>query len=170
MKSVGLVCLLAVATLAVFASGVPRKLINERSYPNGWEADMGALDLLSNALDDDVDATGIVFVYGARRGLRSDVKQRITCMENYLTQRRGVPANRIRVLSGGHRAHTMIELWVVPRGANAPTATPTVQPNNVTFIKRGSRYRCDLGPRITNRWTRAAGACFSTNLVRRRAL
>jgi hypothetical protein len=65
-------------------------------------------------------------------------------MENYLTQRRGVLADRIRVLSGGNRVHTMIELWIVPLDANVPAAAPTVQHNNVTFIKHGSRYRCDI--------------------------
>jgi hypothetical protein len=68
MKLIGLICLLAMATSGISATGIPRKLINERSYPNSWKADMSALDLLSNALHEDVNATGIVFVYGRGAG------------------------------------------------------------------------------------------------------
>lgn len=37
----------------------------------------------------------------------------------------GLDANRITIAYGGGRAHRMVELWIVPRGAPAPKATPT---------------------------------------------
>lgn len=105
---------------------------------------MGALDLLSNALHDDTATTGIIFVYGAKRDRRGNVERRVTCMENYMIQRRGIPSNRIRVLQGGYRQHATIELWVVPSGLQAPKPTPTLRRDHVTLTKRGERYTCNV--------------------------
>jgi hypothetical protein len=144
MKLIASICLAFVATSAILASGLPRKLLEKRSYDHGWESDMGALDLLSNTLHDETDTTGLILVYGAKRGLRGDVERRIGCMKNYMTQRRGIPSDRIRVLRGGYRQEATIELWVVPTGAAAPTATPTLRPRDIRFKKRGLKYTCDV--------------------------
>ena len=120
MKFLALVCWVAIAAATTLASDPPRKLIETRSYPNGWEADMGALDLLAKTLQDEIGATGIIFVYGANREVAENVERRIRCFENYMIQRRGIPSNRIRVMIGGYRKHATIELWLVPSGAEAP--------------------------------------------------
>ena len=133
-----------IATAATLLSDVPRKIVETRSYPTGWEADMGALDLLSKTLQEETGTTGVVFVYGAKRDLRKNVERRIQCMNDYVTHRRGIPSNRIRVLSGGYRKHATIELWVVPRDANAPTPTPTLRPKDVIFKRRGVPYGCNI--------------------------
>jgi hypothetical protein len=144
VKSLACICFLLVATAATAAAIDARLLWEGRSYTGGWEADMGVLDLLSNALHDDTDATGIIFVYGAKRDARGNVERRVTCMEDYMIHRRGIPANRIRVLRGGYREHAWIALWVVPSGSKSPNATPTLRRKNVTLTKRGARYTCNV--------------------------
>ncbi len=126
MKFLALVCWVTIAVAATPVSDPPRKLIETRSYPNGWEADMGALDFLAKTLQDEVVATGIIFVYGANREVAENVERRLHCFENYMTQRRGIPSNRIRVMTGGYRKHATIELWLVPSGAETPKKTPTL--------------------------------------------
>ena len=143
MKSLTSICWLVIAATFTLASDSPRKLVETLSYPTGWEADMGALDLLSKALEDEPGTTGIIFVYGANRELAVNVQRRIRCFETYMTDRRDIPSNRIRVLRGGYRQHATIELWVVPSGAEAPKPTPTLGREDVRPTKRGARYRCD---------------------------
>jgi hypothetical protein len=143
MKFLASICWVMIVAGATLASDPPRKLIETRSYPTGWEADMGALDLLSNALQNEPGTTGIIFVYGANRELATNVQRRIRCFETYMTNRRGVPSNRIRVLHGGYRQHATIELWVVASGAEAPTPKPTLGREDVRPAKHGTRYRCD---------------------------
>src|SRR2546425_5503537 len=122
-----------------FASTSSRKLIETRSYDRGWEADMGALDLLAKALQDEPNSTGYIFIYGARRGYRNDVVRRMECMKNYMLQRRGIPADNLRVIDGGHRKQTMIELWIAPNCSLAPVPPPPGRPKNVPFKTGGTK-------------------------------
>jgi hypothetical protein len=139
-----LVCIAFVAFIVSSASTSPRKLVETRSYDHGWEANTGALDLLSNALQHEPNSTGYIFIYGARRGYRSDVVRRMECMKNYMLQRRGIPADSLRVINGGYREHAMVELWVAPQGSLAPVPRPTVRPKNVRFKRGGTRYTCNV--------------------------
>ena len=143
MKFLALACWVTIAAATAFATDPPRKLAETRSYPTGWEADMGALDLLSKALHDEPDTTGVIFVYGSNRELASNVDRRIRCFQTYMTDRRGVPANRIRVMRGCYRRHAIIELWAVSPGSEAPKPTPTLGREDVKPAKHGTRYRCD---------------------------
>ena len=143
MKVLVFICCVVVGAGVALASNPARKLVEIRSYPNAWESDMGALDLLANTLQDEVGATGIIFVYGANREFYQNIDRRIHCFENYMTQRRGIPADRVRVMVGGYRKHATIELWLVPSGAEVPKKTPTLGREDVRPAKRGTRYRCD---------------------------
>jgi hypothetical protein len=143
MKSLAVICWVVIAATFTLAAEPPRRLAETRSYPNGWEADMGALDLLSTTLLDETGTTGVIFVYGSNRELAGNVERRIRCYENYLTERRGVPSPRIRVITGGYRQHAMIELWVVPSGAKPPDKTPTLGREDVKPARRGTKYRCN---------------------------
>ncbi len=105
---------------------------------------MGALDLLSKALQDEPNSTGYIFIYGARRGYRNDVVRRMECMKNYMLNRRGIPSDSLRVINGGYREYAMVELWVAPNGSLAPVPRPTVRPKNVRFKRGGTRYTCNV--------------------------
>ena len=144
VKSLAGSCFVLVVAAVAAASIDARKLWEGRSYTRGWEADMGVLDLLSNSLHEDASAAGVIFVYGAKRDARGNVERRVSCMEDYMVHRRGIPTHRIRVLRGGYREHASIELWVVPSGSQSPHPTPTLRRNEVTFAKRGPRYTCNV--------------------------
>lgn len=124
------ICLVSIVLLTftvATASGAsisPRKLLETQSYDNGWEADMGSLDLLSTTLHSEPDSTGYIFVYGARRGYHNDVAKRIKCIKEYMLQRRGIPPGNLKVINGGYREHVTIEAWVAPSGSTAPVPTP----------------------------------------------
>lgn len=45
----------------------------------------------------------------------------------------GIRPNRIVTVDGGIREERTIELWVVPRGAPAPTPRPTAEPRDVVY-------------------------------------
>ncbi len=143
MKSLAVICWFVISATITLAADPPRKLVETRSSPNGWEADMGALDLLSKTLQDEPGTTGLIFVYGSNSEIANNIERRIRCFEKYLTERRGIPAQRIRVMTGGYRQDAMIELWVVPSGAKPPDKTPTLGREDVKPAKRGVKYRCN---------------------------
>ena len=58
MKFLALACWVAITAVVTLASDPPRKIIEARSYAKGWEADMGALDLLAKTLQDETGTTG----------------------------------------------------------------------------------------------------------------
>ncbi len=62
---------------------------------------------------------------------------------DYLVTSRGIDQSRITVLNGGFREEDCVELWVVPSGAAAPAATPTVDAADVrpTTPRRTPRRR-----------------------------
>jgi hypothetical protein len=121
-----------------------RKLSETRSYDHGWEADMCTLDLLSNALHDEPNSTGYIFVYGAKRGHRNDVARRVACIKSYMLQRRGTAADSLKVVNGGCRERAMIELWIVPDSSSAPVPSPTVGRRDVRFKRGGTKYTCSV--------------------------
>jgi hypothetical protein len=143
MKVLALICCAVVAAVVTLASEPARKLVEARSSPNGWESDMGYLDLLAKTIQDEDGAAGIIFVYGGNDEVAQNDDRRIRCFEEYMTQRRGIPADRIRVMVGGYREHATIELWLVPSGAELPKKTPTLGREDVRPKKRGTKYRCD---------------------------
>jgi hypothetical protein len=137
------VAIVLVAANSTLAAGVARKLIEARTYDHGWEADMAALDLLSNALHEEAATTGYIIIYGARRGRRGEAERRMQCMRRYLIDRRGISASRMKVIHGGYRQSSMFELWVVPAGDPAPISTPTLGSKDANLRKGRIRYSCD---------------------------
>jgi hypothetical protein len=55
--------------------------------------------------------------------------KRLQQMKNYLAKTFRISSSRIRMVDGGYRNARAIELWIVPRGAYAPVATPNMFPN-----------------------------------------
>jgi hypothetical protein len=58
---------------------------------------------------------------------------------DYLTTQRGIDASRLTVVNGGFREEDSVELWVVPSGAPAPRATPTVPASEMKAPARRKR-------------------------------
>ena len=90
------------------------------------------------------NTVGYIIVYGGRRSRVGIARTRAVRARNFLVEYRGVPSERLVWIDGGYREELTTELYILPRGASAPTASPTVAPSEVKFIreakpKKGSR-------------------------------
>jgi hypothetical protein len=89
------------------------------------------LDNLAIELTNDPSTTTYVIAYGGRTSRAGQADRLLARAKEYLMQKRGVDQARIVALNGGFREEDCVELWVVPRGAQPPQATPTVQAGDV---------------------------------------
>jgi hypothetical protein len=61
--------------------------------------------------------------------------------KKYLTTVRGVPADRIVTIDGGYREELTVELRIRGKDMQPPQPSPTVDPNEVEFIKPPTKRR-----------------------------
>lgn len=80
------------------------------------------LDNFAIQLQSDPEATGYVFVYGARRARPGLTEQRVARIREYLINLRGIDPSRVVILEGSPGERLTVELWMVPRGATPPRA------------------------------------------------
>jgi hypothetical protein len=85
------------------------------------------LDNLAIELQNDPSTTTYVIAYSGRTSRVGAADRLLTRAKDYLVQKRVVDPSRIVTVNGGYREEDCVELWVVPRGAQAPQPTPTVQ-------------------------------------------
>jgi K319-like protein len=84
------------------------------------------LDNYAIQLQNEPGSTGTIIGYGACEG---EGQARADRAKNYLVNTRGIDAGRLTAIDGGCREELTVQLWVVPTGATAPTATEsTVTP------------------------------------------
>jgi hypothetical protein len=81
--------------------------------------DKARLDNLVIALQQDPTAQGVVIIYG---NCGNSAATRWKFQQNYMVNLRGVEASRLTFIDGGCKEKLTTELWVVPQGANSPTA------------------------------------------------
>jgi len=96
------------------------------------------LDNLAIYLQREPEMKGYIIAYAGRRARADEAQARAERAKNYLVNVRGVNAERIVTIDGGHREELEVDVYVLPRGVSAPTATPTVDPSEVQTIKVGS--------------------------------
>jgi len=89
------------------------------------------LDNLAVELQNDPTTHAYVIAYGGRTSPIAQVERLMTRARDYLTHERSIDASRITIVNGGFREADDVELWIVPSGAAAPVATPTVQAGDV---------------------------------------
>jgi hypothetical protein len=89
------------------------------------------LDNFAIELQNDPTAQGYLICYGGRRGRTGEGQRRCDRAKDYLVNTRGISGDRIVTVDGGYKEDLTVELWVVPSGANPPTASPTVDPSEV---------------------------------------
>jgi len=71
------------------------------------------------------DSQGYLIVYqGTGKNAQSAEKASRRAL-NYLTKNKGIDPRRISITSGGFRAKTGYELWIIPAGAGYPAPRPT---------------------------------------------
>lgn len=125
-----------------------RKLAESRKVDEvsnyNWEELMLRLDFCAVLLQNEPAASAYIIVYDGRRSLRGEVQGWMDCVRNYLVERRGLDANRVRIVNGGYRGNKTVELWLVTPADSPPKATPTVKPQDVKF-RKGSLKKKNWG-------------------------
>ncbi len=89
------------------------------------------LDNLAVELQNDPTTSAYIIAYGGRMSPVGQVEVLMSRARDYLIGQRGIDASRVVVINGGFREEDSVELWMVPSGAAAPRATPTVQASDV---------------------------------------
>lgn len=112
------------ANVAFAVASKPEAAMFDRFVFTNMDDAKARLDTFASQLQQAPDAQAYLVVYGtcAGEGMKQAVKQR-----EYLTQTRGVDANRIQIVEAGCRPSMQVELWVVPNGANAPAFSNTME-------------------------------------------
>ena len=94
------------------------------------------LDNLAVELQNDPSTRAYILAYGGRMSPLGQVNKLMSRARDYLVAHRGIDASRLVFLNGGFREEDSVELWIVPSGAAAPRATPTVQAGEVKPARR----------------------------------
>ena len=89
------------------------------------------LDNLSVELQSDPTTTTYIFAYGGRTSQVGQAQRLLARARDYLVMHRGIDSSRIVLLNGGFREEDSVEVWIVPQGARAPQASPTLQAGDV---------------------------------------
>ncbi len=121
------------------------------------EDEMARLDNFAIQLQNNPEARGVIIFYGGRlypscysrnqprRPKRNEATFRARRMIEYLVMTRSINQTRLVLMNGGYRESLMAELWMLPKGAGLPTATPTLQLKYIEFRKgkvRPSDFEC----------------------------
>jgi hypothetical protein len=80
------------------------------------------LDNFAIQLQNEPGATGTIVAFGTCAG---QAQARADRAKDYLVNTRGIDAGRLTTVDGGCREDLVVELWIVPSGAAAPTPTNT---------------------------------------------
>ena len=75
------------------------------------------LDNFAIQLQNQPGSAATIIVYGSCAG---EAQQRGDRAKDYLVNTRGIEASRITVVDGGCRAELLVQLWIVPSGADQP--------------------------------------------------
>ncbi|MBV9956970.1 MAG: hypothetical protein JO360_01060 [Acidobacteria bacterium] len=119
----------ATATVTIGGCGLSRKF--DQYGELSFNDEKARLDNFAIELQNNPGAQGYIIAYGGRRGHHGEVDARLERIRNYLLNRRGLAPEFTVTLDGGYREEFTIELYIVPRGFDTPTPTPTVSPNEV---------------------------------------
>lgn len=123
-------CAQTAQAVAVVAA-VEKKVLVAREFDEcnncTFDDQKARLDNLAVELQNDPTVYAHIIAYGGRTSPLGQVNRLLTRARDYLINDRGIDDARIVVVNGGFREADSVELWVVPTGATAPRATPTVQ-------------------------------------------
>ena len=91
-------------------------------YPDIARNDEKArLDNFAIELQNDPTATGYIVIYPGSQGRAGAAQTRSANITDYLANSRRIDSRRLVTMFGPHRDELMVELWVSPQGAPAPT-------------------------------------------------
>ena len=112
--------------------------------PPAFDDVKARLDNLAIELQNAPTSQAYIIVYSGRRSRAGQADRLAARAKDYMTKERGIDSSRLVVINGGYRESDYFELWLVPQGADAPQATPTVQPGD-------TQPGLDLRPRRSRR-------------------
>lgn len=100
------------------------------------------LDFLAEKLFNQPKLRGYIVAYDEpQMEQRGSYLRRIYGVGRYLTEGRGIEANRVVVVDGGYKEKFTTELWLVPEGVNPPTPVPSMsQP----VVNTSGAYKFDV--------------------------
>jgi hypothetical protein len=101
-----------------------------------FDDEKARLDNFAIELENDPTAQGYLLCYGGRVGYEGEAQARCDRAKNYISNTRGIEASRVVTVDGGFREDLTVRLVVVPSGATPPAPSPTVDPRDVTILKR----------------------------------
>jgi len=106
-----------------------------------WRDEQLRLDNIAIEARNDPTAVTYLVCYGGRRSYEGEASRRCGRAARYLKTKRGIEAARVVTLDGGFREELTVECWVLPVRTQPPALSPTVDPTEVTFIKRRAARR-----------------------------
>jgi hypothetical protein len=114
---------------------IEKKIIVAQEYDEcnscSFDDQKARLDNLAVELQNDPSTRAYIIAYGGRMSPLGQVQRLMKRTRDYLITQRSIDASRLVVVNGGFREEDSVELWIVPSGAAAPRATPTVQAGEV---------------------------------------
>jgi hypothetical protein len=132
----------AATGVAAIPQLTPPKRFDE--FPSiAFDDDKARLDNLAIELQNNPGATGYVIAYAGRNSRAGEADRMGRRAADYLSATRGITRERIVTINGGYRETNTFELWLVPQGAEAPRATPTVSPDQIRAAPTPRRARRD---------------------------
>jgi hypothetical protein len=94
----------------------------------GYLDEEGWYEPFVTALRSDPASRGCVIAYATRRNRRGSDRALAASVKRAIMRTHAIGADRIVPVAGGRRPHKMVELWLVPPGAELPQPSPTVHP------------------------------------------
>ena len=140
----------------------PRKFDEIPAY-FPWSDVMARLDNVAiNLQRESPDIVLYLIAYGGPRSCVGYADRVSLRAKTYLVAKRGVLSQRVILMDGGYLAKPTIDVWMLPSDVSPPPAMPNIDRSLLRVKNCGQRASVGRRRGITNRWTRAAGACFAS--------
>jgi hypothetical protein len=101
-----------------------------------FDDEKARLDNYAIQLQNEPEALGYIIAYGGRTTFDGQARERADRARDYLTSNYSFTNGRIVTIDGGYREDMTVELWITPQGGPAPTASPTIRPEDVRVIEK----------------------------------
>ena len=96
---------------------------------------MAHLDNFALTLGQHPNSTGYIIGYNEQPILPGHFLRRLYGYQDYLVDKRGVNPDHIKILAGGDRNESIVELWLVPKGDPPPTPSSEMRVKPTSALK-----------------------------------
>jgi hypothetical protein len=116
------------SSTTIIERGASRKFDEFGAMVN-TEDQYARLDNYAIDLRNDPSSQAVLIFYAGRKSRVGAIEALTDQTKKYLTIKRSISAGRIQTVNGGFRENGIIELWIMPQGAELPEASPTLDPS-----------------------------------------